>query len=654
MPASFQNWTESAREWARQMRADYKLWTWPDLLAEFGQEPEAATLSRCMATLPTATAYTFTADYYRLQLVAKYGGIYIDADTRCQHTIRPPESPGLYVGPERFDPSLPTTWLMWAHGEEGLKAARMVGDIARKLFAELLPPSAADIPQRFIAMARRDRKGGGLAANGLGPAVFRRRIMPAVIAAGFKVEMLPPEVASCRNEHAALKQCNAGTWLERGADWNARAQAAEMTAERTKALPEWKKPQSSRQTPPAIKRRRKPPQLTEPTHEDGLNIPAGTRRIVIFSNVTRNFDPRALPLQRGDHCIHINRARQFFKVADTPGVTHALVVRKGTDKHFKRVIWYDPPTSEGFLQVLHVADIPMRKRRAWWREYCQLNARQCPTSGFICWHLAREAAPTVPVVLAGFAPGEKFGTPQWRGHAWEYEARTYAREGAKIVRPDAEGMAGNLPRTKYLVMIYSDMQHQAQRDAVRATWAKTAPADVAVRFYYSADDTPQAEDVEAADMVRLLGVPHTPDTLPGSHLEMMRWALKNYNFCYLFRCEDDTFVDLDRLARYTPPPDASMVGNPDTIRSAVAFDGGAGYIVPRDVVERLVFNPEPQSGKADDVYIAQEVQRMGGVLTPERRFYPFSDIVPDPSNRQITAHRCTPEDMTRIMEGLTK
>jgi len=657
MSPRFRAWTDTAKAWAQEMGADYKLWTWSDLLAEFGKEPEAETLSRCMETLPTATAYTFAADYYRLRIIAEYGGIYLDTDARCQHTICPPESPGLYVGAERFDPSLPSTWLLWAHGEQGIAAARMVLHEARKLFAELLPHGAADVPQRFIAMARRDRAGGGLAANGLGPVVFRRSIMPVVMAAGYKVAMLPPEIASGRNEGAALKHCNAGSWLERGADWNARAaRAAELSTEQPPAedVPEWQRPQSRRQMPQAIKRRMMEPKLAESALEDGLNIPAGTRRIVIFSNVTRNFDPRALPLRAGDHCIHINRARQFFKVADTPGVTHALVVRKGTGKQFKRVKWYDPPTSEGFLQVLHIADVPMRKRRPWWREYCQRNARRCPTSGFICWHLAREAAPTVPVVLAGFAPGEKFGTPQWRGHAWEYEAQTYARAGAEIVRPDSAGMAGNLPRIKYLVMVCTGMQHEARRNAVRATWAKNVPEGVAVRFYCGAKDAPHAADEDSPDMVRLPGISHAQGALPAAHIEMMRWALKNYDFSYLFKCDDDTFTALDRLASYTPPQSAAMIGNPDPVKSAVALSGGAGYIIHRGWVERLVFNPGPQPWKIDDVYISQEVQRLGGVLMPERRFYHPHDKVPAPGNRQITAHWCKPADMWAIMEGLTK
>ena len=653
MPPAFQKWTATAKRWAAAMGMNYKLWGEVELWQTFGKEVEVNTLRTCLDTLPTPTSYSFASDFFRMRLVAEYGGLYLDADTNCQALVELPKSPGLYCSVERFNPRLWSTWLLWAPGEGGRAAARALWDAARAHFNEILPPDASDIPSRYIWQVRRDMPGHGAGAMELGPAVFRRTMLPQLQASGWHVEALPAEVASCRNEQAALKQCNAWSWKEPTADWQARAEAAKKKEEQD-AIPTWQRAQSSRVMPAALHRKRNAVEVADSALEDGLNIPHNTRRIVIFSNVTRNFDPRAIQLQPGDHCIHINRARQFFKVADTPGTTHALVVRKGAEKSTNRIKWYEPPTSEGFMQVLHIADVPMRKRRAWWREYCQRNPRQCPTSGFICWHLAREAAPTVPVVLAGFAPGEKFGTPQWRGHAWEYEAKAYARAGVKIVRPDAEGMAGNLPRIKYLVMVCTGMQHQARRDAVRATWAKSVPEGVVVRFYCGADGAPHAEDEEAPDMVRLPDIPHKQDALPVAHIAMMRWALKNYNFRYLFKCDDDTFTALDRLANYTPPENAAMVGNPDPIKAAVALSGGAGYVIHRGWVERLVFSPGPPPIKNDDVYMGREVQRLGGVLMPERRFYHPHDKVPAPGNRQITAHWCKPADMWAIMEGLTK
>lgn len=164
---------------------------------------------------------------------------------------------------------------------------------------------------------------------------------------------------------------------------------------------------------------------------DGLVVPRVARRVVVFSNVPQLPPFELLP---GDFCVHVNRARNFDAVRETPGVTHAVVVRHSA----QRREWFDPPSTAGFEQVLHVMDAPMCARRAWWRQYRKANPRRCPTTGFIAWQLAREAAPDLPVVLVGFAPGEDFGTPLWRGHAWSYEAAVYARERARIIRPETD------------------------------------------------------------------------------------------------------------------------------------------------------------------------------------------------------------------------
>lgn len=418
--------------------------------------------------------------------------------------------------------------------------------------------------------------------------------------------------------------------------------------------PAWLHPQSRRSLPVTLRPREAAQEVEAIPPADGLNIPRGARRIVVFSNVVKDFDPRALPLQPGDHCIHINRARQFFKVVDMPGVTHALVVRRGTERVNRRIRWYDPPAKDGFTQVLHIADVPMRARRPWWRDYCQRYARQCPTTGFICWHLAQEAAPSLPVVLAGFAPGENFGTPQWRGHAWAHEADEYARAGVRIVRPDAPGMSGSLPRVKCLVMVCSGQQNQRRREEIRATWAREVPRDMAVRFWSGAENQPGCEDANAGDMVSLPGIGHNREALPAATLAMLRWAVAHWNFDHLFCCHDDTFTALPRLANVAMPRGAAMVGNPDAVRVYVAMHGGAGFILSRDMVELLAFQPPALTRRPADVYISQEVQRQGGVLMPDRRFHHKTDRVPAPGNALITAHGCQPGDMVRIMEALTK
>lgn len=192
----------------------------------------------------------------------------------------------------------------------------------------------------------------------------------------------------------------------------------------------WLRPQSSRVLPPVVRRGAA---LLLPGAQEGLMVPRGTRRIVVFSNVPDV--AAAAAVQPGDFVVHINRARQFSAVRGVPGVVHVLVVRRGRDRRTGSMVWYEPPSVAGFQQVVRVADVQLRARRRWWQVYCRTNPGKCPTTGFICWHLAREVAPGVQVVLAGFAPGRDCGTYRWPQHAWDYEAAVYAREGACVLPP---------------------------------------------------------------------------------------------------------------------------------------------------------------------------------------------------------------------------
>lgn len=438
MPPRLKAWTDSARQWAAAMGMEYKLWGEAELWQTFGNEPELATLRICMEALPTATSYAFASDYFRLRLVAEFGGLYLDADTRCGATIEvPPE--GLYCASEVYKFHLESNWLQWAVGETGRRAARVLWEAARAHFNRILPPGAADIPSRFVQIARRDIPGNSIAAAGVGPGVLRRVMIPHLRKQGMDIHILPQSVASCRNNAAPLRQCCAWTWNFPNENWEARARAARWQ-EHVAALPPQRRPQSARCLPAscrtlAVARQVAQAAFTRP-HADGLIIPRGVQRVLVFSNVP-GLDVGAVGIRRGDLCIHLNTARHYEQVRQTPGTWHTLLVRGGkrTENGQSMRIWYEPPSTKGMGQVLHIDDAPMRALRPWWRQYCTANPGKSPTSGFIAWHLAREAAPGIPVVLVGFAPGERWGTPIWQGHAWQYEAKEYARAKADILPP---------------------------------------------------------------------------------------------------------------------------------------------------------------------------------------------------------------------------
>ena len=70
----------------------------------------------------------------------------------------------------------------------------------------------------------------------------------------------------------------------------------------------------------------------------------------------------------------------------------------------------------------------------WWRDF-RAVCKKSPTTGFIAANIMKETAPQLPLLLAGFDPGVKHGTPQWDGHAWDVEARWYAARKFNLYRP---------------------------------------------------------------------------------------------------------------------------------------------------------------------------------------------------------------------------
>ncbi len=443
MPDAERGWVAGVRRAAEAAGWEHRLWGWEELLEAFGAEPVAEVFRRAFALpgeiISPAVVASLACDYYRSRVLAEGGGVYLDADFECCGTW--PDFEELLAASgvevlgleEFFSPVMCAGFYAAADG----RAMRLATAAAEEYLLRVLPPEAEDFATRLVAECRRDVPGGGLAQRGVGPGWRRRVVLPLWQAEGVRWAMAPRTAVGHRQwrEAAALVHMGAARWHEQSgtalaALWQARARAAQR-ADFNAALPVWLRPQGTRVLPKALPRRRSvlPPAQTL---MDGLTLPQGVRRVVVFSNVP-GLDARAV-LKPGDLAVHINRARHFSAARTVPGVTHTLVVRRGIDRAGGGTIWFDPPSTAGFTQVLHVQDVPMRDRRRWWLEYCRANPRKCPTTGFICWHLAREAAPGLPVVLVGFNPGADCGTYRWPGHAWEYEAKFYERTGVLRIR----------------------------------------------------------------------------------------------------------------------------------------------------------------------------------------------------------------------------
>ncbi|HEY1121659.1 MAG TPA: hypothetical protein VGE67_08670 [Haloferula sp.] len=194
---------------------------------------------------------------------------------------------------------------------------------------------------------------------------------------------------------------------------------------------------------------------------------------------------------------------------------------------------------------------------------------------------------------------------------------------------------------KILVGICSALCHSERRNAVRASWLSEPVAGIDCRFFIgggeSSDDEP--------DTV-CLPVDDSYEALPGKVLAFFRDALATSDFDWLFKCDDDTYVALERLPQLIDGVH-DLIGN-EYIDSRGSPSGGAGYLLSRELVARLAGEPSISSRGAEDVLIGEAAVRLGARVKSSDRLCWNSARIPMRDNDLITSHWCAPERLLAI------
>jgi len=140
-------------------------------------------------------------------------------------------------------------------------------------------------------------------------------------------------------------------------------------------------------------------------------------------------------------------------------------------------------------------------------------------------------------------------------------------------------------------------------------------------------------------------------SLPQKTRGFCRWALDSADFDYLFKCDDDTYVCLDRLTQV--PAGLDYCGW--NVNGRGYASGGAGYLLSRRaagvVAEKLIEPTGPE-----DMLVGRHLRQAGISLVHDTRFYPFSRLsrAPQPTNRQITGHHHGSRRILRVHRAMTR
>lgn len=195
---------------------------------------------------------------------------------------------------------------------------------------------------------------------------------------------------------------------------------------------------------------------------------------------------------------------------------------------------------------------------------------------------------------------------------------------------------------RILVGICSSIKTRERREAVRETWLSHPQSNIDCLFFIG-DDSPLEEPEQ--DVV-VLRANDDYDHLPEKVLAFFRHALQYYDFDWLFKCDDDTYLDLSRLQSLIEPG-IDFIGDESLDRRG-SPSGGAGYFLSRTLVEKIVHHPDIPSTGAEDVIYGELAGKLNAVRKSTSRLrmgpYPF----PMRDNNAVSAHWCPPDTLKAL------
>lgn len=198
-------------------------------------------------------------------------------------------------------------------------------------------------------------------------------------------------------------------------------------------------------------------------------------------------------------------------------------------------------------------------------------------------------------------------------------------------------------KVNILVGICSWMGAREKRDAVRRTWLQYPQPGVECLFFVGGDK-PLSEE-EQKDTVHL-DVPDGYHELPAKVFAFFRYALEHYDFDWLFKCDDDTYLKLSRLPELALPG-YDLIGDV-MIDTRQAPSGGAGYFLSRGMVEKIVTQLSLPSLGAEDLIVGRLAFQLGGKSLATGRLYMNNVYYPDENNDMVSAHWCSPAILDAI------
>jgi hypothetical protein len=192
---------------------------------------------------------------------------------------------------------------------------------------------------------------------------------------------------------------------------------------------------------------------------------------------------------------------------------------------------------------------------------------------------------------------------------------------------------------KILIAVLSCHKNRSYHDIILHSWGSDL-FGAELKFFLGLPET----STSANEII--LNVEDDYDHLPSKCQAMLVWAF-NTGFDYVFKCDTDTFVTMDRLLK-SGFERHDYVGRAHLTSDRMPYAyGGAGYWVSKKSINALLKVSREDFQKingAEDVTVALFLAKAGIPLINDDRYMPSTkDGEPKFENNLITTHGCSPE-----------
>jgi len=204
----------------------------------------------------------------------------------------------------------------------------------------------------------------------------------------------------------------------------------------------------------------------------------------------------------------------------------------------------------------------------------------------------------------------------------------------------------NKVRKRLLIPILSCQRNLHKRLGCRTTWMTGLSRYRDIEAFFVIGNAEVSRPELRGDVLEL-PCPDDYSSLPQKVHSMLQWCLERREFDYLFKCDDDTYVVVDRLAAY-PLAGQDYIG--DNLGGFAA--GGSGYILSCTAAEIACARLGPHQHGCEDRIIGAQVRSKGVRLIHDGRFRNDTRLLPHVDNEQITCHHASGQVMEQIFQAL--